>query len=88
MAPGPGRNRFGSSALIRSSIACPRGASASGSKVGAQAGGDPQLLLDQVDAVDTASVTGCSTCSRVFISRKKNSRVAGSSRHSTVPALR
>ena len=33
----------------------------------------------------TASVTVCSTCSRVFISRKKNSRP--SKRNSTVPAL-
>ena len=33
----------------------------------------------------TISVTGCSTCSRVFISRKKNSPVS-SSRNSTVPA--
>ena len=34
--------------------------------------GDAQLLLDQVEPV-TTSVTGCSTCSRVFISMKKNS---------------
>ena len=34
------------------------------------AGGDPQLQLDQVEAGDRASVTGCSTWSRVFISRK------------------
>ena len=52
IAPGPGRKRFGSSALIRNSIAWPRGASAAGSKPGRQAGRDPQLLLDQVDAVD------------------------------------
>ena len=35
------------------------------------AGGDPQLELDQVEARRRpASVTGCSTCRRVFISRK------------------
>src|SRR5262249_28032691 len=36
----------------------------------------------------TSSVTGCSTWSRVFISRNTKSFVAVSTRHSTVPALR
>ena len=36
----------------------------------------------------TSSVIGCSTCRRVFISRKKNSRVSGSTMNSIVPALR
>ena len=31
---------------------------------------DTQLPLDQIDAAVIASVTGCSTCSRVFISMK------------------
>ena len=35
-----------------------------------------------------ASVTGCSTWMRVFISMKKNSPLAASTRNSTVPALR
>ena len=35
------------------------------------AGGDPQLELDQVQTPTApSSVTGCSTWSRVFISRK------------------
>ena len=58
------------------------------------AGGDAELELDEVDALaalvgptrTTSSVTGCSTWRRVFISRKKNSPVALSSRNSTVPA--
>jgi hypothetical protein len=33
------------------------------------AAGDAQLQLDQIEAV-MASVTGCSTCNRVFISMK------------------
>ena len=35
-----------------------------------RAGRDPQLLLDQVERPAIASVTGCSTWRRVFISRK------------------
>ena len=49
--------------------------------------GDPQLELDQVEADVTSSVTGCSTWSRVFISRKYASPVAVSRRNSTVPAF-
>ncbi len=49
-------------------------------------GGDAQLQLDQVDAGDL-SVTGCSTCSRVFISMKKNSSGRSpATMNSTVPA--
>ena len=49
------------------------------------AGGDPELVGDEVTPV-VSSVTGCSTWSRVFISR--NVKVPrSSSRNSHVPAL-
>ena len=53
------------------------------------AAGDAQLRVHEIDAGRPASVTGCSTCRRVFISRKKNraSSPSPSSRNSTVPAL-
>jgi hypothetical protein len=50
-----------------------------------EARGGADALLDDVDPV-TSSVTGCSTCTRVFISRKKYSPVSALSRPSIVPA--
>ncbi len=48
-------------------------------------GRHPQLLLDEIEPV-TISVTGCSTCSRVFISMKKySSGRAEATMNSTVP---
>ena len=53
------------------------------------AGGDQQLEPDQVQGPagdgHRSSVTGCSTWSRVFISRKKTS--SPDTRNSTVPAF-
>jgi hypothetical protein len=77
----------GSSALMRSSIAQPRGATSSWRT----ASGSPPAIRNCSAIRSTpviASVTGCSTWIRVFISMKKNSSLAASTRNSTVPALR
>ena len=87
IAPGPGRNRFGSSAFTRNSIAWPRGATAVDVEVRLVAAGDPELLLDQVDAVDQLGDRVFDLQAGVHLQEEEVAG-GGSSRHSTVPALR
>jgi hypothetical protein len=54
---------------MRTSIAWPDAFTASWRERQRFVGGDPQLQLHEVEPV-TSSVTGCSTCRRVFISMK------------------
>ena len=85
--PGPGQEPDGSSAYTRSSMACPAGLTALPSKDG----GWPEAMRNCCSTRSmpvTSSVMGCSTCSRVFISRKTNESASASTRHSTVPAPR
>ncbi len=84
--PGLGRNpRPGSSALMRNSNACPVGAG-----VSVKDGPSPNAIRNcsRTRSVPvTSSVTGCSTCSRVFTSRNEIVPSAAR-RNSTVPAPR
>ena len=86
MRPGDGRNAppAGSSALTRTSMAQPRRSTSSWVKLS----GSPEAtrICSRTRSMPvTSSVTGCSTWSRVFISRKQNS--PSWYRNSTVPAL-
>ena len=84
MRAGEGRKRFeASSALMRHSMACPRGAIwpweiESGSPAATR------TCSRTRSSPVTTSVTVCSTWMRVFISRKKNS--SPDTRYSRVPA--
>jgi hypothetical protein len=71
--------------LIRSSIAWP--VVAGSVERGRQAGRDPQLLLDQVDAVDQLGDRVLDLQAGVHLQEEELAG-GGSSRHSTVPALR
>ena len=78
-----GRNPPGSSAYTRASMACPRNARRPARSPAARR---PRSQLSPTRSRPvTASVTGCSTCSRAFSSRKRRSP-SGSSRNSAVPA--
>ena len=74
----------GSSAYRRTSMACPRSGGGRGDGSGPPSA-TTQLQPTRSTPV-THSVTGCSTCSRVFISRKKNS--PGRARAGTRPCRR
>ena len=76
-----------SSAYTRASIAWPVTADVVLAERQRLARGDAELELAPGRVPVTSSVTGCSTWSRVFISRKYASSVSASSRNSTVPAL-
>ena len=84
--PGAGAKFFdASSALMRHSIAWPRSTTSSW----ATDSGSPaaiRICSRTMSIPVTSSVTQCSTCTRVFISRKKYSPPW--SRPSIVPALR
>jgi hypothetical protein len=77
----------GSSALMRSSSAQPRGATSSWRGRSPSPAAIRSCSATRSTPV-TSSVTGCSTWMRVFISMKKNSPLSASTRNSTVPALR
>ena len=86
MRPGDGRNLppAGFSALTRTSMAWPRSSMSAWLKLSFSP--DATRICSRTRSMpDTISVTGCSTWSRVFISRKKNS--PSWNRNSTVPAL-
>ena len=84
MRPGDGaKSRSGSSALSRASMACP--ISAGGLPASFPPAATCSCALTRSIPV-VSSVTGCSTCSRVFTSRKANRFSAGWYRNSTVPA--
>jgi hypothetical protein len=76
IVPGDGANVTGSSALIRNSIAWPRGfqpAPSPSSGVGPKESGSPaatRICSFTRSKLVTISVTGCSTWMRVFISMK------------------
>ncbi len=82
--PGAGRNpRPASSPLIRNSNECPRG---SGSSV--MVSSSPLAMRNCCrtrSMPEVSSVTGCSTCRRVFTSRNET-RPSWPTRYSTVPA--
>ena len=74
--PGEGRNLppAGSSALMRTSMAWPRRDASTSAWVIGSGSPDATLICHSTRSMPViTSVTGCSTCSRVFISRKKNS---------------
>ena len=82
--PGAGRNpRPASSPLMRNSIECPRG---TGSAVIASFSPLAMRNCSRTRSIpEVSSVTGCSTCRRVFTSRKEI-RPSWPTRYSTVPA--
>ncbi len=84
--PGAGVNPFsGSSAHSRASTACPR--TAGGTPVSRPPRATCSCSFTRSSPVVT-SVTGCSTCNRVLTSMNRYRPVSGSTRNSTVPALR
>ena len=90
--PGVGANaRDGSSAAIRTSIACPVGVAARppAATTSSPSGAPPatRSCSRTRSTPATSSVTPCSTCSRVLTSRNQNAP-SGSSRNSHVAALR
>ncbi len=90
--PGVGaKARDGSSAAMRTSIACPvRRRGARGRREDASPSGSPAAMRScsrTMSTPDTSSVTPCSTWSRVFTSRNQKSP-SGSRRNSAVAALR
>ncbi len=85
MRPGHGVNLYGSSALMRHSMAWPR-SSMSRWRNGSFSPAAMRICFCTMSMPVTISVTGCSTWMRVFISMKKNSPF--SYRNSKVPAPR
>ena len=72
MRPGDGTNVYGSSALIRHSIAWPRRAMSRWRNRSFWPAAT-RICSCTMSMPVMSSVTGCSTCTRVFISMKKNS---------------
>src|SRR5664279_2648901 len=83
MRPGEGTNVYGSSALIRHSIAWPF-FTMSRCRNRSLRPAAMKICCCTMSMPVISSVTGCSTCTRVFISMKKNSSF--SYRNSIVPA--
>ena len=84
--PVEGKNVLGSSAYTRASTACPSSATTSGRIAPSRSPAADRIIAATRSTPVTISVTACSTCSRVFTSRKLNVPSAARS-ISTVPIL-